>query len=107
MVDFDSFLDTLKSDLGDVIKEYGQEYKEDILNDAVDFASKTQNDIEKWATLLKEGELSPKDFEFLLKGKKDLAEMEALKQKGLAQARVDKLKADILDTVVGSVKKVL
>ncbi|MCH2450410.1 MAG: hypothetical protein MK198_09725 [Gracilimonas sp.] len=107
MFDFDSFLDTLKSDLGDVIKEYGQEYKEDILNDAVDFASKTQSDIEKWAALLKEGELSPKDFEFLLKSKKDLAEMETLKQKGLAQARVDKLKADILDTIVGSVKKVL
>lgn len=107
MFDFDSFLNTLKSDLGDVIKEFGEEYREDILNDAGDFASKIQSDIEKWAKQLKEGELSPKYFEFLLKSKKDLAEMEGLKQKGLAQARLDKLKADILDTVAGSVKKVL
>lgn len=107
MFDFDSFLDTLKSDLGDIIKEFGEEYKEDVLNDVEDFANKTRRDIEKWAKLLKEGKLSLKDFEFLLKGKKDLAELEALKQKGLTQAKLDKLKADILDTVLGSVKKVL
>lgn len=107
MFDFDSFLDTFKSDLGSVIKEFGEEYKEDILNDAGDFTSKTKDDIEEWAILLKHGELSPKDFEYLLKAKKDLAEMEALKQKGLSRAKLDKLKADILDTVVGSVKKVL
>lgn len=105
--DFDSFLNTLTSDLGGVIKEFGEEYREDILNGAGDFATKIQSDIQKWAKMLKEGELSPNDFEFLLKAKKDLAEMEALKQKGIARARLDKLKADILDTVVGSVKKVL
>lgn len=107
MFDFDTLLDTLQSDLGEVIKEFGEEYREDILNDAGDFATKTRDDIEEWAALLKDGEMSIADFEFLLKSKKDVAEMEALKQKGLTQAKLDKLKADILDTVVGSVKKVL
>lgn len=107
MIDFDRFLETLRTDLGGVIKEFGEELKEDILNDAEAFATKTRDDIEHWSKLLKDGEMGIKDFEFLLKGKKDLAEMEALKQKGLAQAKLDKLKADILNTVVGSVKKVL
>lgn len=93
--------------MGSVIKEYGEEYKEDILKEAGDFASKTRDDIEGWSKQLKEGKMGIKDFEFLLKSKKDLAEMETLKQKGLGQAKLDKLKADILNTVVGSVKKVL
>lgn len=107
MIDFDRFLETLRTDLDGVIKEFGEDLKEDILNDAEVFATKTRDDIERWSKQLKEGELNPKDFEFLIKAKKDLAEMEALKQKGLGQAKLDKLKADILNTVVGSVKKVL
>lgn len=107
MFDFDAFLNTLKTDLTGVIKEFGEEYKEDILKDAGAFAAKTRDDLEKWAKMLKEGELSPADFEYLLKAKKDLAEMEALKQKGLTQAKLDKLKADILDVVAGTVGKVV
>ncbi|MEX2347927.1 MAG: hypothetical protein WD511_01805 [Balneolaceae bacterium] len=107
MFDFDTFLNTLKNDLGGVIKEFGEEYKEDILKDAGAFAVKTRDDLEKWAKMLKEGELSVKDFEYLLKAKKDFAEMEALKQKGLTQARLDKLKADILDVVAGAVRKMV
>jgi hypothetical protein len=107
MIDFNRFLDTLKTDLGGVIKEFGEDFKEDILKDAEAFATKTRDDLEKWSQQLKDGEISIADFEFLVKSKKDLAEMEALKQKGLAQAKLDKLKADILDTVVGSVQKVL
>jgi hypothetical protein len=53
------------------------------------------------------GELSKKDFEWLLKSKKDLAEMESLKQKGLAQARIDRLKTALLQSVIGSVAKML
>lgn len=107
MFDFNAFLDTLRADMGNVIKEFGEEYKEDILKDAGDFASRTRSDIERWSKRLKDGEMSIKDFEFLLRSKRDLAEMEALKQKGIARARVDKLKADILDAMVGAVQKVL
>ncbi len=104
---FDAFLDTLKNDLSGVIKEFGEEYKEDILKDAGAFAARTRDDLEKWARMIKEDELSVKDFEYLLKAKKDLAEMEALKKTGLTQAKLDKLKADILDVVLGAVRKMV
>jgi len=45
------------------------------------------------------------DFEFLLKGKKDLAEMEALKQLGLSKVRLDKITNGIIDIITGSVIK--
>jgi hypothetical protein len=45
------------------------------------------------------------DFEFLLKGKKDLAEMEALKQLGLSKVRLDKITNGIIDVITGSVIK--
>lgn len=106
MFNFDTFLETLKKNLSGVIQEFGEEYKEDILNDAVAFALKARKDLELWAAELKEGRLSIADVEFLIKSKKDLAEMEALKQKGLAQAKLDKLKADIINEVVGAVRKV-
>ena len=107
MFNFDAFLETLKADLAGIITEFGDDFKEDIIEDVSSFALKSREDLERWSRQLKDGDLSPRDFEYLLKSKKDLAEMEALKQKGLAQAKLDKLKADILNTMVGSVQKVL
>ena len=49
--------------------------------------------------------MSKKDFEFLLKGKKDLAEMEALKQLGLSKIRINKIKDGVIGIVVGSAFK--
>lgn len=54
-----------------------------------------------------EGKLSRDEFEYLLKAKKDLAQMEALKKKGLALARIDKLKGSLLDTVAGAAIRTL
>ncbi len=107
MFDFDSFLETLKTDLTEVVTDFGEDLKDDLLKDAGDFALQTKEDIIKWSEMLKDGELSLDEFEYLLKAKKDLAEMEALKQRGLAQAKLDKLKLAIIDAVAGSVKKVI
>ena len=47
-------------------------------------------------------ELTPDDFTWLVQGKRDLAEMEGLKQAGIALARVDRFRSSLLDTVVGT-----
>jgi hypothetical protein len=41
----------------------------------------------------------------LLKGKKDLAEMEALKQLGLSKIRITKITNGIIDVITGSAIK--
>jgi hypothetical protein len=105
MSTFNDFLLTLKNDLVDFAEENLEEYKDEILKDGIVFVKKTKSDIERWTDGLTSGALSPEDFEFLLKGKKDLAEMEALKQLGLSKVRLDKITNSIFDVIAGSAVK--
>ena len=102
MSDFDDFLKLFKSELIDIAKSAGEDIKEELLDDGQAFVQKTKADLQRWTALVAAGDLSQEEFEYLLQAKKDLAVMEALKQKGLAQARIDKLKEAVIGAVVGS-----
>ena len=105
MPTFNDFLSTIKDDLLEFAKENLEEYKDELLKDGNEFVKKAKNDIERWTEGLASGALSRADFEFLLKGKRDLAEMEALKQLGLSKIRVNKITNGVIDVVVGSAVK--
>lgn len=105
MPNFNDFIVTLKSDLLDFAKENLEEYKDELLKDGTQFVEKTKSDLERWTDGLASGALSPKDFEFLLKGKKDLAEMEALKQLGLSKIRITKIFNSLTNVIAGSAIK--
>lgn len=105
MPTFNDFVSTLKNDLLDFAKENLEEYKDEILKDGTLFIEKAKSDLERWTEGLATRALSKADFEFLLKGKKDLAQMEALKQLGLSKIRITKITNGIMDVVVGSAVK--
>ena len=105
MPTFNDFVSTLKSDLLDFAKLNYEEYKDELLKDGTFFIEKAKSDLERWTDGLASGALSKDDFEFLLKGKKDLAQMEALKQLGLSKIRITKITNGIIDVVVGSAFK--
>ena len=105
MPTFNEFVSTLKNDLLDFAKENLEEYKDELLKDGTLFIEKTKSGLERWTEGLASGALSQADFEFLLKGKKDLAKMEALKQLGLSKIRITKITNGIIDVVVGSAVK--
>ena len=105
MQTFNDFLSTVKNDLLDFAKDNFEEYKDELLKDGSAFLEKAKSDIERWTDGLVSGALSQSDFEFLLKGKKDLAQMEALKQIGLSKIRISKITNGIIDVVVGSAVK--
>jgi len=105
MPTFNDFVSTLKNDLLDFAKENLEEYKDEILKDGTRFIEKAKSDLERWTEGLATGTLSKADFEFLLKGKKDLAQMEALKQLGLSKIRITKITNSIIDVVMGSAFK--
>jgi hypothetical protein len=105
MPTFNDFLSTLKSDLLDFAKENVNEYKNELLKDGNAFIGKAKADLKRWTDGLVSGSLSQKDFEFLVKGKKDLAQMEALKQIGLSQIRINKIINGMLEIVIGSAVK--
>lgn len=105
MPTFNDFVSTLKNDLLNFAKENLEDYKNEILKDGNAFIEKTKGDLKRWTEGLASGALSKADFEFLLKGKKDLAQMEALKQLGLSKIRISKITNGIIDVVIGSAFK--
>jgi len=105
MPTFNDFVSALKTDLLDFAKVNYEEYKDELLKDGTLFIEKAKSDLERWTDGLASGALSKADFEFLLKGKKDLAQMEALKQLGLSKIRITKITNSIIDVVVGSAFK--
>jgi len=98
---FKEFLDILKTETEKVVRAEWQDCREAALRDGQAFVEKTKADLERWTGLLIAGGLSREDFEWLLQGKKDLAELEALRQAGLAQARLDRFR----DSIVGVVAR--
>lgn len=70
------------------------------MSDGTAFVEKIKVDLERWSQLLASGALSKDDFAWLVQGKKDLAEMEALEHAGLALARPDHFRTDLVNLVV-------
>ncbi|MDZ7659654.1 hypothetical protein [Fodinibius sp.] len=100
MPNFDDFIDQLKNDLVDHAQQFGDDVMDEFVEDGKAFAEEAKGDLKRWTQLMAEGKLTSDDLKFLVKGKKDLAKMEALKQKGLAKARLDKFKDILVGTVV-------
>jgi hypothetical protein len=103
---FREFLDILKTETEKAVRAEWQDCKEAALRDGGAFVEKTKADLERWTGLLASGALSREDFEWLLQGKKDLAELEALRQAGLAQARLDRFRDAILGVVARTALRV-
>ena len=106
MAIFDDFWSQLKSGVVGFAENSWKDFKDAAINDGEDFLHKTKEDIQKWTVQLAEKKITGDDFEWLLKGKKDLAELVLLKQKGLVKADLDKFTNGLVDTVVSTAVKV-
>lgn len=106
MPDFNDFLDALKGEIVDLAQSNWEEFRDAAVQDGEAFLKKTKGDLKRWTRLLEQGELSREDVEWLIKGKRDLAEMEALKQAGLAAARIDRFRSALIDRVISTTFRV-
>lgn len=100
MPDFDDFLENLKKGLEELAKKNWAEFREAAEKDGKAFVEKTKEDLRRWTKLLAQGDLSKDDFEFLVAGKKDLAEMEALRQAGLTLVRLERFQNALISLVI-------
>lgn len=66
------------------------------------FVNKTENDIATWLQDLEQGKITKKNFESLVRGEKDLAEMVALKQAGLGQVAIDTFVNGFIQIVINA-----
>ena len=83
MATFDEFFQALQTELVEFADYSWKTYKNAAAKDGKAFIEKSKIDLERWTKMLAKGDLTRDDFEWLMVGKKDLAELVALKQKGL------------------------
>ncbi len=107
MDDFNEFLDILIAKLEEIAKEAAEDIKDALIQDGVSFAEKARERLQRWAALVAADKLTIDEFKYLLEAQKDMARMEALKQKGLAQIRIDRLRNSLINAVFESVMAAL
>jgi len=75
------------------------------VKDSRAFLAAIEEDLKRWSLQLAEGSLSQDGFISLVKGDKDLAEMHALKQKGISRIMLnefqDRMIGIIIDRTIG------
>lgn len=81
------------------VKQYANEAKADGLH----VLDSLNADLQTWTKQLAEGKLTTEDVEFLIMGKKELIEMNALKQTGLGKIKADEFKNSVLELVIKTV----
>lgn len=96
MSDFNELAKATLSDLQGFITTEFKNQSQEAVADAKAFLEASKDDLERWISLLRSGQLTPDDLGWLVKGRKDLAKMQALKQAGIALARLQKFQGQLL-----------
>jgi len=104
---FDDFLKEVKTGVVAIAKGEAAEFSKQARTDGQKFVDAVRADLEKWARQLAAGDLSKSDFDFLVRGKKDLAEMNALMQAGLAAVRIERIRTASIDLIVTAAGKLV
>jgi hypothetical protein len=99
-IDFHAVLETLKVGAVSLATKTVQNYVNDAKADGLKLVESLKTDIQIWVQELEAGKLSAADVEFLVMAKKDVIEMNALKQAGLGLIKVDEFKNSLLQLIV-------
>ena len=67
------------------------------------FLNEIKEKLARWTLLLADRQLTTDDFEWLVNSQKQLMEMHALSQAGLAAIRVDQFKNSVMNMVVDTI----
>jgi hypothetical protein len=102
-INFQQILDKLKDEVIDLALSTFEKYKNEAKTDALMLLDELKGNLKTWALQLADGKLSRADFEFLVLGQKELIEMNALKQAGLALIKADEFKNNLLNLITSTV----
>lgn len=105
MIDFETFLQTVRTDLGLLAEDLGRNYAKEVVKDGTDYAKRFKDRIERRITLLADGKLTKDEFEWLMKAEKNLVELKTIKKKGLAIVQLNRIRDAIIDTMIGAALK--
>ena len=102
-IDVNAILQTTLKQSEDLAKTLFRNHAGQAKKDVQDFLETSKAGIEKATKLFIDKKIDKEDLEDLILGKKDLAEMHALKQIGLAKAAIDTFLNGVLQILVDAV----
>ncbi len=105
MGDFNDFLDKLKNNLSKISNGTFQKYSRQIVHDGIDFAQKLEPHMKSWGVEYSIHQMTKEEFEELVKSKKELLEMDALKKEDLPRTELNKIRNAIVETVTETAVK--
>lgn len=97
---FDDFRTAVIDGAGGLAKTLLKGSVKEARADAEAFVAKSATKLKKWTEQLAAGELSRDEFEALVRGQKDLAELNALTQAGIGAVKVKKFRNELTGLVV-------
>ena len=101
-IDFGSILKLVEDQSKALAEKLFKQYTHQALSDVRDFLEKSKDALRRWVEDLDRGDIDKDEFESLVKGQADVAEMRALKQAGLAAVQIDTFTNGVLDIIVNA-----
>ncbi|HST31388.1 MAG TPA: hypothetical protein VLK27_11185 [Chthoniobacterales bacterium] len=101
-LDIGSILKSVEDQAKALAQKMFKQYTRQAASDVKDFIQKSRDSLKRWIEELARGEMDKDEFESLVRGQADLAEMHALKQAGLATVQIDTFVDGVLDIVISA-----
>ena len=101
-IDIGSIFKSVEDQSKALAEKLFKQYTHQALSDVRDFLEKSKDALRRWVEDVDRGDLDKDEFESLIKGQADVAEMRALKQAGLAAVQIDTFTNGVLDIIVNA-----
>ena len=102
-LDFNNLFAQLKTEVIDLAKENFQDMVAEAAADGTTLLHTISDDLRRYTQELKDGDIDEDGFKLLLLGDKDLVEMNALTEAGLAQAQADAFRTELFNGIINTV----
>jgi hypothetical protein len=99
-INTDAILQTTLEKSKELAQTLFKKFTDQAVSDTKDFLQRSKGGIDRATALFASEQIDKDDFEDLILGKKDLAEMHALKQAGLASATIDTFVNGVLQILI-------
>ncbi len=106
-IDFKDLFAQLKTGVINLAKEKFKDLTSEAVSDGTSLLHIVEDDLKKYTQQLENGEIDAEDFKLLLLGDKDLVEMSALTEAGLAEAAADAFKTEVFNMIANTVTSVI
>ena len=107
MSQFSDFTKAVESGAKTLARSTLKEFLTQAQSDVNDFLANERANLQKWTKQLANGELTRTEFKSLVRGERDLAQLLALTNAGVATAKLQRFRDGLIDLVISSAFKIL